>query len=361
MENQVALYPAIQEEASQYGIEMSKAKDLIGNLPQITSERDELAKQYDEVIKMDIDNPATQKAARELRLRIKDNRTKGLVVWHKTTKDYYLKAGQFVDAIKRKEEAVNTRMEDNLEKIEKHLEIKRQQLVQELRTKRAAEISQYKEFVPMAIDLGTISDEEYTKVFNGAKLQYEYKIQEERKQEEAKREAQRLAELKQQKINLLMPYMLFIDNYSQIDFDSISMDECQGMVEQAQKIKAKKDAEAAESRKKLAAEREKAAKAKAEMDKKLQAEREQREKLERELREKKEAEEKAERERLEAERKLKNASDKTIVLDIADRIEKLQMSFPEVKGDEAKAIVEEAIGYLNRVSKNMRMQAESEL
>lgn len=108
----------------EFGIEENQANEMIGNLPQIKNERIVFETQYNEIIQMDIENSQTSKKARELRLLIQKNRTQGINVWHKNAKDYFLKGGQFVDAIKRVEVEVNERMETALEEIEKHQEIK---------------------------------------------------------------------------------------------------------------------------------------------------------------------------------------------------------------------------------------------
>src|SRR5699024_3889200 len=110
--------------AEDFGIEKKQEKDLMGNLPQIKKERETLEAQYSEVVKLDVDNPESSKKARELRLLIRKNRTKGIDVWHKNAKEFFLKGGQFVDAIKRKEIEVNQRMEENLLEIEEYAERK---------------------------------------------------------------------------------------------------------------------------------------------------------------------------------------------------------------------------------------------
>ncbi len=179
---------------SEYGIEESKANELVGNLPQIIAERELLSAQYDEVVRMDIESPQTAIRANELRKLIKNNRTKGIEVWHKTTKDYFLKGGQFVDAIKRKEIAENERMENALEEIENYAEKKEAERKESLRLARVEQLQPYSEFVPMGINLGELSEEEYQKIFNGSKLQMEAKLEAERKAEEERIEAERKAE-----------------------------------------------------------------------------------------------------------------------------------------------------------------------
>ena len=184
----------IQVNPTEFGIEETKANELMGNLPQIKKERSILEQQYEEVVMLDIEDAETSKRARELRILIRDNRTKGIDKWHKTTKEVFLRAGQFVDAVKRKETAVNERMEENLETIEKHFEIKEAKRKQELSETRIAELQPYSEFVPLGLNFGEISNEEYAKIFNGAKLQYDAKIEAERLAEEERVEAERKAE-----------------------------------------------------------------------------------------------------------------------------------------------------------------------
>lgn len=180
----------------EYQIEESKAKELLGNLPQIQLERDVLQKQFNEVIKLDIDDKETSKVAKELRLKVLKNRTQGLGTWHKTTKDYFLKGGQFVDAIKRKEEAVNVDMETTLEAIEKHAENQEKERIKKLQELRVLLISEYIEDTT-GLDLGNMQDDVF-EAYLGAKKQAKLdKIESERIVEE-----KRLADLELEKESL---------------------------------------------------------------------------------------------------------------------------------------------------------------
>lgn len=127
----------------EFGIEKKQAIEMVANLPQIIEERKVLEQQYSEVIKMDIEDLETTKRARELRLLIRNNRTQGINAWHKTAKDYFLRGGQFVDAVKRRQVVINERMESNLEEIEKHAEIKEAERLKALQNERAAMLSAY--------------------------------------------------------------------------------------------------------------------------------------------------------------------------------------------------------------------------
>jgi colicin import membrane protein len=359
----------IEIQANEFGIEPQRAANLIGNLPQIQNERAEMSKQYEEVIRMDIEAKETAKAARELRIRIKDNRTKGLQTWYRTTKDYFLKGGQFVDAIRRKEEAVNLKMEEDLEQIEKYAEIKKQKEIDELRAKRLQEIKPYHQFASLSIDLGTISEEEYVIIFKGAKLQYEADIEAKRQEEIKRLELERVREIRANKIGRLLPYAKWIDNFNDFDFDQITDEQIDEIIKEAEekneaesKAKALAIKEAAEAKMKLEQERaemeeklrkeaELRAKERAEMEEKLRIEREKQAKIQEELRKKEAEEEKRKKEELQKQRKLKNASDKVILNDIANNLKHLPTQFPEVKGEEAKAIMAQTVEYLNKVAK----------
>ena len=366
MSNKIILSQEIENQATEFGIEPQKAANLIGNLPQIQSERAELEKQYDEVIKMDIESPETSKIARELRIRIKDNRTKGIVVWHKTTKDYFLKGGQFVDAIKRKEEAVNNRMEEALEQIEKHLEIKIAKQKEELKNKRISELSEYSEFVPFSLDLSELSEEEYQKVYKGAKLQYQAKLEEDRIEQEKKLEAERLQKIYNDNRAALMPYQEYIDNFTMLDFHNLTDVEISDFIQDAKDRKAKIAAEAEEANRRaeeaertMREERIKQEAERKKLEDKLRKEREEKERLEAEIKKRKQEEEKAKKAQEEKEKKLKNASDRVILLEIASRISNLKSSFPEVKGEEAKEILLETEAYIDKISNYVKSQAEA--
>ena len=295
----------IKVNPEEYGIEAKKASELTGNLPQIKSERDILSQRYEEVVKMDIENPETAKIARELRLKIRDNRTKGIDVWHKTTKDFFLKGGQFVDAIKRVEIAVNQRMEENLESIEKYFENKEKERKAKLNEERLSILEPYSEFVAFGINFGEISEEEFTKILNGSKLQFEAKLEEERKAEEERLRIEKITKLHYERKEQLLPLWQFLDDTT-INFGELS-EEIFASIKSVANAK-KVDYEAEQER--IRVENEKLAAEKSELEAKAKKEREEKAALEAELQAKKEAEakalkeaaEKAEKERIESEK-----------------------------------------------------------
>lgn len=302
----------------EYGIEESKAGELIGNLPQIQSERKILEEQYNEIISLDIEDSETTKRARELRLLIKNNRTKGIEVWHKTTKEFFLKGGQFVDAIKRKEIAINERMESNLESIEKYFENIEKERKSKLNSDRISILEPYNAFVPMGLNFGEISEDEFTKILNGAKLQFEKQQEDERKAEEERIEKERKENLHKERREMILPYWQFVEDKSSVyDLSVLSDEEFENLLQNSITRKSdyeKKQEEIRKENERLNAEKKaieaKAQKEREEQYKKLKAEQEAKAKLEAELKAKKEAEAKAEKERLAAEEKERKEAEK---------------------------------------------------
>ena len=189
----------------QYGLEVAKANELVGNLPQITSERDYLVTQYDIVVNLDIEAIQTAKDAKKLRLLISKNRTQGINKWHKTTKDFFLRGGQFIDAIKRKEVAVNERMEEMLMEIEKYQENLEIERITKLSFDRLNEIKPF--LHPESeepCDLGRMADDVWSNYLLGAQASYNARIQaiadaeKARIEYEEKAEQESMAELAEQ-------------------------------------------------------------------------------------------------------------------------------------------------------------------
>lgn len=331
---------------SEYGIEESKQKELIGNLPQILSERDTLQPQYDEVMRLDIEQPETAKRAKELRKLVKDNRTKGIEVWHKTTKEYFLKGGQFVDAIKRKEVAINEQWEEKLEIIEKHAEIKEAKRIAALQAEREALLLQYG--VTGVPNFGAMQDEVFENFLAGSKMKHEAKIEAERKSE-AERLAKEQAEAEERERIRLENERL-----------KAEAEERERQIK-AEREKAEAERKAAEEAARI--EREKleaiARKEREQAEAKLKKEREERERIEAEIKAKAEAERKAkeaealriaaeEKVKAEAERKAKAAPDKEKLFNLAKSIGLVEI--PDLKSEEGKKILSDVKLMLDKLS-----------
>ena len=132
--------------AEDYGLEPSKGMEMTKGLNVTLKERDLLIEAYNDVLQLEITEDNIEEF-KTLRLLIRDNRTKGINVWHKTNKEFFLSGGRFVDAIKNKENAVNEQMESKLLEAEKHFENLEKERVSKINNERIELVRPYLEEV----------------------------------------------------------------------------------------------------------------------------------------------------------------------------------------------------------------------
>lgn len=326
---------------AEYGLKETEVQPIEkAFMPKIV-ERDALKPIYEALITEEL-TPALCVKSKELRLKLVKVRT-GIAKIHETQKAYYLAAGRFVDAWKKKETLPVEQMEEKLEAIEKYFENIEKERKAKLRDERIAELVKY-EVDGTLLMLGEMTEEVWTNYLAGVKLQYEAKKEAERKAEEDRLAAIEAEKKRQEEIRLenerLKKEREEIERQAEIERKK-------QVAELAKKEKERKEAEAKmlEQAKK---DREK-----------IEAERLAREKAEKELRDKKEAEEraaKAEQERLQqeeiarqkAEKKAAAAPDKEKLLKFAESINAIQL--PGLKTPEAAEISANVKTLLNKVN-----------
>jgi hypothetical protein len=335
----------------EFGIEESKASELQGNLPQLLAERDQLKSQYDALMLADIELPETAKQAKELRKLVKDNRTKGIEVWHRNAKEFFLRGGQFIDAKKKKECDINLLWEENLEKIEKHQELQEKARIADLQAQREALLTPYEVANLSTLQLGTMPQETFDLFLQGAKSAYEKRIEDARIAEERERIRLENERLKKE---------AEAEERERIRLENERLKkEAEESEKQAQAERSKMEAERKAAEEKARKERESIeAKLKKEREEREKAERELKAKQEAELKAKKEAEAKAEAERKAkelAEKKAKAAPDKEKLLQLATVIDGLQL--PDLKTEEAAIILSNTKELLVKVSNYIREQS----
>jgi len=273
----------VQVNPKEFGIEEKQAIEIKQGLVVALAEREFLIKEFDVVSKIEIKEENIKKF-KELRLKIVKNRTLGIESWHKISKEYFLRGGQFCDAIKRKEIQINESMELVLLDAEKHFENIEKERIAKLHEERCVELNQY-DFDGNTANVGQMGNNVWENFFNGIKIGFEQRKAAEKKAEEerillAKKEAEERELQRLENIKL--------------------KEEAEEKEKQFQEERSKAEAE------KKAIE-EKAAQEKAEAEKKaqiekikqdaiLKAERDAKEKLEKELKDKQLAEAKKEHE-----------------------------------------------------------------
>jgi hypothetical protein len=291
MTNKLTIIP------QEYGLTEETALGLTNGLEKAIEERKPLIEEYSEIKKLNLESEQTARAAASTRKRVKNNRTQGIEKWHKENKEYYLKVSQYLDARKREEVQINLDMEKDLLYIENYIEERKKEEIEKLRVLRNKEVEIYDDYVPFGLDLGTLSEEEYKKVFNGAKLQYEAQLAAEKKAEEERIEAERIKALHSKRRELLMPIWDFEKTLDKNNLGFIEEEVFQNAVKKANVLKE----EYKKEQERIRLENEKLKKEAEEKERELEAERI---KAELALEKEREENEKKLKEQLDAKRKL---------------------------------------------------------
>lgn len=254
----------------QFGIEPAKAEELTKGLTTILSEREELQKSYKEVISLEI-TKENLPIFKELRLKIRDNRTKGIEKWHKANKEFFLTGGRFVDAIKNKEAAENERMEERLMEAEKYFENIEKERIQALHSTRIELISPFVDDT-FGLDLGNMADDVWEAYLAAKKQSHGERLEaarlaEEKRIAEAKAEAERLEAQRLENERLKIEAE---KREAEIKAEREKQEKI--LTEERAKAKAEADKIAKEAEERLAVERQKQAVLEAELKAKKEAE-----------------------------------------------------------------------------------------
>jgi len=307
--------------AADYGLDENKAQEITKGLKTILAEREALQEEYNKCIALEITEENIP-VFKELRLQIRDNRTKGIEVWHKNNKAYFLAGGNFVDAIRRKESAENERMEEKLLDAEKFFENQEKERLEKLRADRLEMLKPYTDIEPLA--LGHMEQAVFDNLLQGFKVAHEARIAAEKKADE-ERIAKEKAEAEEREKQRL---------------ENIRLKEEADKREkeiQAEREKARKENE---ERERLAEiERKKNADLLKAQQEKADKERKERERLEKEIADKKESEERQKR----AEEKRKKDEEKEALKapdkeKLTNAIRNLSIPDMELKSEESRLI-----------------------
>lgn len=261
----------------------------------------------------------------------------------------WLKAGQMM-------EATFKTLESKLEEKEKFAERWEAEQREKLKAERTEKLMPYSEFVPVgAIDLGRISQDEFTRLLTGAESAKQAKEDAERKAE-ADRIAREKAEAEQREAERAEAERQRIEN------ERLKA-EAEAREKQIAEERAKAEAEAREREEQARKEREamelKAKQEREQAEAQLKAEREAREKAEAEIRAKAEAEAKAkadeqariqaeEKARIAAEKKAKAAPDKDKLTAFARTLS--EMEIPKMATDEGAKIASDVRVLMGKVT-----------
>jgi len=191
------------------GLDKTKAQVLLENFANYF----EIAADWENKAKAltitSVEQRAEMKMAREGRLFLKEKRV-AVEKTRKSLKENALREGQTIDAIAKILTNLILPIEENLEQKEKYAEIKEAERKAQLKTQREMELQPYIEFVPEGVDLAVIDEINYTKVLDGAKLQYQAKIDAEAKVEAERIAKEKAVQLHNERKEQILPYWNYI-------------------------------------------------------------------------------------------------------------------------------------------------------
>lgn len=267
----------------------------------------------EQLVVTDVSQTREMKMAREARLALREIRVNADKT-RKALKEDSIRYGKAVQGVYNVIEYLIAPIEKHLLDQEKFAEIKEAERLAELGQKRESEIQPFAEFVPFNTNFSTLSEEDYMLLLNGAKLQFQAKIE-----AEAKAEAERIAREK-----------------AEAEERERIKKENERLRVEAEKREKEMQKEREEKEIQLQKEREAARLEKEAAEKALKEEREEKERLENEIKAAQEAERLAQ---IEAEKEAARkaaAPDKEKLLLFAKTIEAL--SIPEMATDSAKTV-----------------------
>jgi len=328
------------------GVEATTAKTLQDSFLPFFTQAQEWAEKAGQLVVTNASQVQLMKDARQARLMLKEIRVNADKT-RKSLKEDSLRYGKAVQGVYNVIEYLIVPIEQHLEKQENFVKIQEAEQKAKLKLQREDELRTYAQYVPFGIDLANMTDEDYQKVFSGAKLQFEAAIEAKQRAEKERVEREIAIKLHNDRKNTIIPYWSYLsDSQKSVDFSTLSESEfellilfCKTEKEKDDKIQAEIKAENQRLAEKLEAER-------AEREKALKIEREKQAELERELQAKKDAEAKAQAEKERSERAEKAAARKAAKAPDKEKmhrvIESLTLTF-DVKDAESKITAQNII------------------
>lgn len=354
------------------GVDKSKAQFILEKFESFFKQAAEWESKAKELVITDASQTAEMKMARQARLALRDIRIEADKA-RKAMKEGALREGNLIQGIYNIIEGVISPIEKHLEEQEKFVQIQEENRRVQLRADRLEQLSKYMDN-PDMYPLGEISEQAFQDLLNGAKLQYEAKIEALHKAEEDRiarekaeaeeRERIRLENerlkneaierdrietekkaLRQKRSEELKPYIVFIRDYNALiekeenEYQSELSEIKKGAElqwENDRKEEARREQERREQEEKLLIEQ-----------KKLELERKEKERIEAELRAKKEAEQKAEADNLAAIEAELNKGDKQKFDDMINELEAIKNKYI-FKSKKYKGIQTSVIDLINK-------------
>ena len=223
----------VQIKPEDYGLTSEIAANIAAQFKPMLAKMEELEQEFNEVVKMPLGEPSTEKAAAALRNKYVKVRT-GTAAIHKEQKEFYLKGGRFVDGWKNAQLMASHGKEETLERIVNYRKELEAQRIQKLQEERAELIAPYVDDTT-ALDLGRMSEETFQTYLAGAKKRKEDAEALARAAEEEVRLQKERDNLHNQRRDKIIPLWRFVPEVVRtMRLDTLSDEEFAKMLAQAE-------------------------------------------------------------------------------------------------------------------------------
>lgn len=283
------------------GLEKETSTQLETRFLPLFQQAREWKEKAETLVVTDVTQTDKMKQAREARLALKNIRVNADKV-RKELKEDSLRYGKAVQGVYNVIEYLIAPIEKHLEDQEKFKERKEAEEREKVRQERAELCEPYQDFIPYGIDFGTMPEMEFNKLLSGAKMQYDAKIEEEKRLEAERLERERKEAEERERIKL---------ENERLKKEAEERERV--MAEERKKAEAEKAAIEEAARKEREAADAARKRIEAEAKAKLEAEKKEREAAEAKL--------KADRDRIEAELKAKQQAEEAARIAEQNRIE----------------------------------------
>ena len=191
---------------TEFGIAENRGLEIVNKFSPLHFEINAYNEQDKSILESELTEELTVKA-RDLRLKLKDIRTKQVNKIHKSEKDFYLQGGRFVDAWKNKLNTIIEVQEDKLQQIEDYFLNIEKQKIEDLRNSRWLRLKEYTDLEPN--DLGLMSEDIFNATLNGFIQIEKEKELEQKRIEEEKAEEERILKLHNLRKEKTLPFFDF--------------------------------------------------------------------------------------------------------------------------------------------------------
>lgn len=315
------------------GIEEKTSNNILEKFTPLFEQASEWKAKAESLVVTSADQKKEMAEARVARIELKKLRVESDKI-RKALKEDSIRYGKAVQGVYNVIEYLIKPIEEHLLQQERFVEIQEANRIEALRQVRNAEAERYQDFLPYGLDLGPMSEEDYSRLIEGAKMQQQAKIEAEKKAEE-----ERIARAEAEK-----------EERKRIAAENLRLKKEAEERERKAKIEAEKRAKEEAARLKKEAEEKK------KQEEKLRKEREERERIQAELKAKEEAEAKAKKEAEEREWQARMAPDKAKLKALAVLINQIEL--PTLQTKEGEKIIGNIRGLLNKVSNYAQEQAD---